>query len=84
MHTIYTITVPTDAHKYTEISLYKKLSPAHFGEPLGHLDGCEIQELDTLKVYFTLEQAIQAQWGNRGIALLFLVKERLLDGGGSL
>jgi hypothetical protein len=46
---IYTIIVPTNAHKDFEISLYTQRPPTCFGQPCGHLQGCQIQRLNTLK-----------------------------------
>jgi hypothetical protein len=48
-----TIVVPTDAHKYIEISLYSctQWPPTCFSQPCGHLQGDKIQRMDTLKCY---------------------------------
>ena len=41
----YAVIVPTNAHKYTKISLYTQWTPTCFGEPCGHLQGCKLQRL---------------------------------------
>lgn len=39
---IYMIMVPAKAHKYIEMNLYTHWIPTCFGQPCGHLQGCEI------------------------------------------
>jgi hypothetical protein len=41
----YAVIVPTNAHKYSKISLYTQWTPTCFGEPCGHLQGCKLQRL---------------------------------------
>jgi hypothetical protein len=45
---VYTIMVPTDAHKYVTISLDTQRTPTRFGQPCGHHQGYKIQRLDIL------------------------------------
>jgi len=40
---IYTVMVPTNAHKCIEISLYTQLTPICFSQPYGHLERNKIQ-----------------------------------------
>jgi hypothetical protein len=42
--------LPTNTHKYLEISLYILQTEICFGQPCDHLQGCKIQRLATLEV----------------------------------
>jgi len=44
----HTAVVPTNVHKYIEISLYAQLTPTFFDKTCGRLQGCKIKSLDTL------------------------------------
>jgi hypothetical protein len=41
---IYTVMVPTGAHKCIEISLYTQLTPTCFSQPYGNLERYKIQK----------------------------------------
>jgi len=49
--TVHSIMVPTNTKKCIEINLYTQWTTTCFSQPFSHLQGCEIQKLDTLKAW---------------------------------